>query len=208
MTIATYSDLVTEVRDMADDDNYSSSAIDSAIAKAEAHFNRVIRVPDMETATTIAVTTEFADLPTDFLEMRAIQPAGSPCYTLKSTTPAALYMDYRGLSGTPTAYAIEGKRLRFGPVGTGSFDMLYYAKIPALSASNTTNWLLTKHPDCYLAGVMYHLARRERDSDGQAQAVNELSEIIDAINVAGQAARWGAGPLVPQGMRQVRGPRV
>jgi hypothetical protein len=32
--------------------------------------------------------------------------------------------------------------------------MLYSQKVPALSDSATTNWLLTSHPDAYLFGTL------------------------------------------------------
>lgn len=207
-SITSYGGLVDAIRDMADDETYSVSVIDAAMRKAEAHFNRVLRVPDMEVALPLSAASEYADLPLDFLEMRAIRTVGSSCQSLKSFSPATLYMQYRGRSGTPDAYAVEGNRLRFAPVGTVTCDMLYYAAIPALTDANPSNWLLRKHPDAYLAGALYHIARRERDSDGMAQAIAELNDIIDSISDAGERARWGAGPLAPQGTQQVRGART
>lgn len=206
--ISSYNDLIDEIRDMADDAAYSQDAIDRAIRKAEAHFNRVLRTPEMETIAPIVVTDEYAALPDDFLEMRAIRYAASPCRDLQSMSPAALYMTYRGQSGTPAAYAIEGTLLRFGPVGDATLDMLYYAAIPVLTNTTPSNWLLSKHPDVYAAATLYHIARRERDSDGQAQAGGEMQTILEAIQESANKARWGAGPLIPQGMTQVYGARA
>ena len=98
--------------------------------------------------------------------------------------------------------------LRVVPVGTATLEMAYYAKLPPLSDAQVSNWLLEKHPDLYVSGVMYHLARRERDQDGMAQAAQEVSTLLASINTAGQRNRWGAGPLVPMGLRQVRGARA
>lgn len=206
--IATYTDLIDALRDMADDASYPQDALDAAMRKAEAYFNRVLRVPDMEAVALLTVTTEYATLPTDFREMRAIRPVGDACRDLASMSPAALYMNYRGLSGTPAAYAIEGNRLRFAPIGSGTFDMLYYQAIPVLTISSPSNWLLDKHPDAYVAGAMFYLAIRERDSDMQNTASGLLTEIVDSIQTEGNSARWGAGPLKPQGIQQVCGGRA
>jgi hypothetical protein len=206
--ISSYTDLVDEIRDMVDDASYSQDAIDRAIRKAEAHFNRVLRTTEMETVAPIVVTSEYAALPADFLEMRAIRYANDPLRDLRSMSPAALYMTYRGQSGTPCAYAIEGAALRFGPVGDATLDMLYYAAIPVLTNTMPSNWFLSKHPDAYAAATLYHIARRERDSDGQAQAGGEMQTILEAIQESSNKARWGAGPLVPQGMTQVCGART
>jgi hypothetical protein len=206
-SISSYADLVSEIRDMVDDANYSQGAIDSAIRKAEAHFNRTLRTPDMENVATLNVTAEYIALPADFLEMRAIRNVNG-CFDLDSVSPAALFMRYRGAAGCPTAFAIEGQRLRFGPVGNATLDMLYYATIPQLTDAVPINWLLIKHPDAYLATALYHIARRERDSDGQQQAGTEMQTILDAITTSANSARWGAGPLTPQGISQVFGVRV
>lgn len=206
--IANYADLITAIRDMADDTAYPQASIDDAIRKSEAYFNRKLRVPDMETAVPLTVTGEYVALPSDFREMRAIRPVNAPCYDLASMSPAALYMTYRGQSGTPVAYAVEGLQLHFGPVGNATFVMLYYAAIPALTNEIPNNWLLDKHPDAYAAAVMFYLALRERDGEMQTTASGILDQIVADIQSEGNAARWGAGPLVPQGIQQVRGGRA
>lgn len=207
-SISVYSELVEAIRDMADDDAYPVASIDDAIRKSEAYFNRKLRVPDMEAIVTLTVTGEYASLPADYREMRAIRPVSDPCRELASMSPAALYMTYRGQAGSPVAYAVEGLQLRFGPVGNGLFDMLYYQAIPVLTDSSPSNWLLEKHPDAYVSGVMFYLALRERDGDMQNTASGLLNQIVGDIQAEGNSARWGAGPLIPQGIGQVCGGRA
>lgn len=201
--VTDYDSLIAEIRDLIDDAEYSQPRINSAIRKSEAHFNRVLRVPDMETVGSLTLSGDTVPLPADFLEMRAIRPSSRPEGWMTGLSPAALYMTYRGLSGIPEAYAIEGSNLRIAPVGDGGVEILYYAAIPALTSDNQANWLLTKHPDAYISGAMYYLARRDVDPEGQQSALVELNGIIDAIQMAGNNARWGAGPLTPQGIMQV-----
>lgn len=201
--ISSYSDLLVEIRDLMDDTDYSQAAFDRALRKAEAEFNRTLRTPEMENRVVLSITDELTQLPSDFLELRFIFQEGSPDSPLKSMSPAGMLASYRGVSGTPEAYAIEGNNLRLGPVGTATLELVYYRPVPALSDAQVTNWLLAKHPDLYVAGVMYHLARRERDSDGMAQAAQEVASLTDAIRNAAQRNRWGAAPLTPTGIAQV-----
>ncbi|PXA16740.1 hypothetical protein DD876_13330, partial [Staphylococcus pseudintermedius] len=45
-------------------------------------------------------------------------------------------------------------------------EILYYAKIPPLSTTNQTNWLIESHPDVYLSQCMLNARRfvkAERD---------------------------------------------
>lgn len=207
-SISSYSELIVEIRDLMDDADYSQSAIDRALRKAEAEFNRTLRTPEMETRAVLTVTNELTQLPSDFLELRYVFQEGSPDRTLKSMSPAGMLASYSGVSGCPQAYAIEGTEMRVGPVGNATLEMIYYRPLASLSDAVPSNWLLAKHPDLYVAGVMYHLARRERDSDGMMQAAREVEALTDAIKLSASRNRWGAAPLTAVGIRQVRGARI
>lgn len=205
--IASYSDLITEIRDLMDDANYDQATIDRAIRKAEAEFNRSLRAPEMEQRTLLTVTSELTALPPDFLQLRFIFQEGSPDSPLKSMSPAGMLATYAGVAGTPAAYSIEASQIRVGPVGDTTLELVYYRTIPQLSNAQTANWLLLAHPDIYVAATMYHLCHRERDSEGMAQWSQEVVALTQSINNATLGNRWGAGPLVPTGLRQVGGAR-
>jgi hypothetical protein len=50
---------------------------------------------------------------------------------------------------------ISGLTISIAPVdNTTSHKLNYYQKIPVLSGSNPTNWLLTAYPDLYLFGTL------------------------------------------------------
>lgn len=201
--ISNYSELIDEIRDMMDDADYSQEAIDRALRKAEAEFNRTLRTPDMETRVVFDITSELTALPDDFHEMRFIFVESQPDRGLASMSPGGMLQTYGGISGCPQAYAIEGRNLRVGPVGNVTVEMVYYQRIPGLSDATVSNWLLRKHPDLYVAGALYHLARRERDADGMAQAAQEVATLTESIKQNAIATRWGAAPLIPTGFRQV-----
>jgi len=202
-SINSYSDLVAEIRDMMDDADYSQVAIDRALRKAEAEFNRTLRTPEMETRAVLTITQEITQAPDDFLQLRYIFSEGLPDAPLKSMSPAAMLATYAGRAGIPEAYAIEAGGIRIGPVGNAAVEIVYYQKIPPLSDALVSNWLLQTHPDLYVSGVMYHLARRERDQAGMAQAAQEVATLTENINRAAQDNRWGAAPLIATGIRQV-----
>jgi len=207
-SITSYSELVTEIRDMMDDADYNQEAIDRALRKAEAEFNRTLRTPDMEARAVFTVSGDLTALPADFLEMRFIFVEGMPDQPLASMSPSGLLATYYGRSGCPMAYTLEGQNIRVGPVGNAAVEMVYYQRILGLTDAQVSNWLLRKHPDLYVAGVLYHLARRERDEAGMAQAEQEVSALMGSIQSAAQKARWGSAPLVTRGISQVRGARM
>lgn len=205
--ISNLSDLVAEIRDEMDDDALDAAKIYRAIARAEAVFNRELRTPKMETETQLAVTGEQTALPTDFLQLRHIYSDGSPDNPLKTMSPAGLRQLYRGEAGIPMAYAIENRRLIIGPVGDDTLTLLYYARIPALTDSNPSNWLLDEHPDIYLHQCLAILFNKIGDSERAALNLQIARDMIAQINASGKKNRWGAGPLVPMGIRQTYGAR-
>jgi len=207
-SIATYTDLIAEIRDLSDDADYRQDAIDRAIRKAEGEFNRKLRAPEMETRMVLTITGELTQLPSDFLSLRYIFQEGSPDSPLKSMSPAAMLGMYGGVAGTPAAYTIEGSYLRVGPVGNATVELLYLASITPLSDEQVSNWLLRLHPDLYVSGTMFYLAVRERDEGAMTFWSGLTAQLMDDINGAALRNRWGAGPLVPAGPRQVRGVRA
>jgi hypothetical protein len=81
--------------------------------------------------------------------------ASSPKIELEYVEPSYLQWAYpSNNAGTPQVFTIEASSIYIRPTTSDNLTFLYYAKIPALSDSNTTNWLLTAHPDVYLFGSM------------------------------------------------------
>jgi len=144
-SIADYSDLIAEIRDMMDDADYSDAVIARAMRKAEGEFNSLLRVPDMETRATLAVTDGFAALPSDYSQLRFVRTLGDYPATLPNITAGEMGDGF----AYPYGYSIEGREIRVVPAKTASISFTYYQKIPPLSEAIPANWLLTKHPSLY-----------------------------------------------------------
>lgn len=61
-------------------------------------------------------------------------------------------------TGTADVFTIIGSTIRTYPASVTGLTLHYYAKIPALSNTTTTNWLLTKSPQLYLYGALVEAA--------------------------------------------------
>jgi hypothetical protein len=157
MAITTYAELQTAIANWLNRDDLTSR-IPEFIALAEAEFNRTIYTPDTEGAVSSTLSAETLLLPTDFRQARSLYIADSSGNRrlLKQMSLPDLRLAYaESATSTPKAFAIEeGTTLVVGPAPNTSYTayLNYFAKIPALSVSNTTNWLLTSHPDIYLYG--------------------------------------------------------
>lgn len=208
--IANRDDLKTWIAEEVDRDPADiTDNLDKWILMAEARFNRDLRCPDMERTVTGSAVAEDTPLPNDYLAMRAIYEEGSPDRPLRGIAPSAIRQEHDGTSGTPVAYALVSGCIRLipPPSSTILITMDYWAQIDSLTVAEPSNWLLEKHPDAYVTAVLFHYYRWSKDRDSAVDANSLCQGIIDQINRASVNDRYGAGPLVPNTVRQVRGAR-
>lgn len=164
MSLSTYSALKTAITDHANDTSITSAVAADLITLCEADLNRRIKTRRKVVRAEATISAEFTDLPTDFdtaialsiestdpeINVTFIDPAKA--VELKSSTYTS--------PGRPVHFSIVGDELESIPVPDGSYtgELTYKQKIPALSDGETTNWVLTNHPDAYFYGSLIHAA--------------------------------------------------
>lgn len=183
MSITTYAELQTAIGNWLDRTDLSSR-ITEFIALFEAQINRRLRVRKQQTTTTLTVTSGVATLPTDYLEWKRLTWTGSPNRQLEYVSPEFLAnINQSSVTGPPSYFTIEGESIKVGPLDNTSLSMMYEQKLPALTDSATTNWMLTAHPDGYLFGSLTMSATFTEDAQA-GQAWNALTQ-----NILGEI--WG-----------------
>jgi len=200
MAIGTYAELKTAVANWLDRDDLTDR-IPEFIALAEARMNRVLRLRMMEskyTASTVAAQRNY-NLPTGYVQMRNFQINTSPITPLQYISPEIYDRLWGGSTGgTPQFYTIIANEIQLGPIPGSvlTMEMLFYKKITALSASNTTEQMLTDNPDIYLYGALLEaepfIMNDERVAlwaKGFAQAVADLQEQDNKDRHSGSALR-------------------
>jgi hypothetical protein len=159
MAITTYAELQTAIADWLNRADLDQK-IPEFITLAESTLNDVLRASDMVTNSTVALTSGRATLPTDALELVYAQVADTPTEPLEQVTPQQLTMLRRTRTrnaANPRFFAIIGREMAVTPTpASGSLDIDYYQRIPALSDSNTSNWLLADAPHVYLYTSLLH----------------------------------------------------
>jgi hypothetical protein len=96
----------------------------------------------------------------------------------------------------PRYYAIDGDQIRFAGTPDTSYtaNLTYYARIPALSEADQTNWLLENHPDAYLYGSLIHSAPYIREDERIVTWLGGFQKALDDIRMADARETYG-GPL-------------
>lgn len=158
--ITNYSTLQTAIGDyLARSD--LSSFFPNFTQAAEAKLYKRLRIRAMETALSGTISSGVLAVPSDFLELKFAYVTTSPVQWLKKTTPEHIYNDWPVRSGSaiPTHISRQGTNFIFGPYpGAYTVAGIYYARLTALSGSNTTNWFITNAPDVLLYGSLLEAA--------------------------------------------------
>jgi hypothetical protein len=171
MAIATYAQLVTAATEWLGRENDTTlvARIPDFITLAEAKFNRELRCVQMEKRSTALVNVlstepQYISLPADFQTMRRIRltgVGGKPDLNYRSQAELDEYRYRIGdVTGQPKYFTVFGSEIELCPTPDSAYsmEMVYRAMVPALTSTNTTNWLLTLSPDAYLYGVLLEAA--------------------------------------------------
>ena len=194
---STWATLQTSLGNWLDQD-FSASQLQEFIALAERHLNRHVFTPDREASFTVTADARSAALPTDFWGFKtAPYVDGTADNVLTRVTPDQLRAIYpTDASGTPAHFAIQGESILFGPVPTSSeIKGSYYSVIPALDGTTDTNWLLTDHPDLYLAAALAEGFLFNMDEQRAGYWAAKRDEKIESVNKAGRRRSVDSGPL-------------
>lgn len=197
MALATYNDLQSAVASwLARTD--LTSVIPDFITLAEARINRALRVREMITEATGSVSAATLSVPSDFVET----------FTLTLDTEDDRPLEYRPaedsqlrvagtISGQPIWFTVIGSNFHFYPTpdGTYSYTLEYYAKVPALSSTLTTNWLLTKAPDLYLFGSLAEASAYLHEEEREAYWSAKFNAVKAALNGAENRTKRTSGPI-------------
>ena len=158
MAISNYSELKLAIADWLDRTDLTDS-IPDFITLAETRHRRDFKIRRMETRVTAntIVDSEYYTLPDNFVAMRNIQLNTNPKTSLEYLTPEQMDRIHAGSTkGKPKAFSIIGNNIQLRPIPDSVYqiEMLYFKYFTPLSDSNTTNDMLTYHPDAYLYGAL------------------------------------------------------
>lgn len=193
MAITTYSELQTAVKNWlhrADLD----AIIPDFITLCEVKFNRRLRIATMETRVTATLDEQYESVPSDFLSMRSIQTTGASGRTLEYLPPDVFNKSYKtSNTGTPQYYTIIGSTIAIAPTPDSNtsytMEMIYYKAISALSNSNTSNWMLSNHPDVYLYGSLAEAQGYLKDDKRIPIWIAQYEKAIAAVEAADDRER-------------------
>jgi hypothetical protein len=200
MSLSTYSELQSAIGDWLNRADLSA-VIPQFIKMAEARFNRELRVREMLLRAEAVSDAEYLVLPSDWLETYSLEMV----VTATTTAPPLSYIGINEakilkanhIQNDPRYYTMVNNFIELIPAPKGDQDLLltYYQKIPALSESNPTNWLLTKSPDLYLYASLLQAAPYLKNDERIQVWAAGMTDVMDKMQMDSEKAMRPATAL-------------
>ena len=206
MAITDYASLQTTIANFAARSDLTLQ-IPEFIQLAEARMSRELesRSQEKRAQATLTANNEYISLPTDLREVREVKLNTSPLTVLEYKSPVALDTDYSTTgAGKPQAYSIIGDEMKLRPVPDTAYsaEIVYIGSIEPLSNTNTTNNILLRHSDAYLAGALAELYTYLMDEQRAQLYDQKFSRAISEIQKDEQRSHYGTGSLQIQSIYQ------
>jgi len=195
MAITTYDELKSSIADFLNRDDLTP-VIPTFIALAEAQMDRDIRHWRQEKRVETTLDEQYENLPTDFIEWQDVSLSDGTGLQLISM---AEMQDRKGRSleaGKPLYFRSTADQLEFYPAPDQSYtlSLQYFARTPALTDADPTNWVLVYAPDVYLYGALAHSAPYLKD-DARTQIWAALYQnAIESMRLESERGKH-SGPL-------------
>ena len=198
MSITSYSTLKSSIADWLLRDDLTS-VIPTFISLSEAQINRDIRDHRMVKRATADVDTKYFLKPSDWVETIRFQLNTSPIANLLFVTPdqaSEEQINYTA-SGKPKFFTNVGTQIEVVPTPDAIYagELMYYSKVPALSDSNTDNWLLLAAPDIYLYGSLRQAAPYLNDDTRIPVWQGLYRQGVEALKIQDERSRVGSSSL-------------
>lgn len=197
MALDSFTNLQAAVGDLLNRGDLTA-VIPDWIHLTESELGRILEGKPMRT--TVAVTYDTTGqlaLPADYVRGEALTVETDSFVVSIAMKPYNYVIEKRGqlVIGCPRYAATVNDVLYLAPIPDSDTAytgvLVYDAMLTPLSASNTTNWVLTNHPDVYLYGCAYHSAPYLRDEERLPLWEKLYRTALDQIRVARDKAEYG-----------------
>jgi len=198
MAISTYSELKASIANFLNRDDLTAT-IPDFISLAESSINNEIRHWRMETRAETTIDSQFTGIPSDWLATIRFHLETDGTTDLRYLSRAeiqAMRANRDDSTGIPRFYGHSAGQFEVMPTPDGPYSSIlnYYAKVPTLSDSATTNWLLTHYPDVYLYGALLHSAPYlKEDQRAQTWAALYTSAVERVNDASSKSTASGSG---------------
>jgi len=196
----TYSELKTAIANYLNRSDLTSD-IDTFIDNVEAELNRRLRTKDMIKRATATADSQYLTVPTDWIEAINVEITSndfSPLFQQSIESLDVYRKSNNNSTGQPVYYAMVDDSIELAPTPDGEYtlQLTYYAKISALSDSNTSNFVSVSHPDVYLYGALKHASIFLMEDERIPMFTQQFEKALEEMKLEQEKAAFGKGSLM------------
>ena len=198
----TYAELKTAIGNYLNRSDLDSM-MDTFIQQTEAELNRKVRDKKMIKRATATFDSQYTATPTDWLEAINVEITSGdfqPLFQLSIESLDVYRHSITNIAGKPKYFSLVDDSIEVAPTPDASYtvQLTYYASIPSLNSTNTTNFISTTWPDIYLYGCLRTASLYLMDDDRAAGFTRLFDKALEELRMAQEAAAFGAGSLIPR----------
>ncbi len=197
MALTSYSELKSSIADWLNRGDLTA-VIPDFISLAEAQMERKLPTQKMVKRANATIDTPFSAIPSDLLSVKSLvltstAPVQPLVFLTEDELDAKKYV-YR-TTGKPLYFALVGNQIEVLPAPDTGYtaEVTYVATLPKLSDSNTSNWVLARHPDVYLYGSLLQAAPYLRDDERVGLWSSQYQAAIEDMLVQNERAAFSQG---------------
>jgi hypothetical protein len=196
----TYAELKTAIANYLNRSDLTSD-IDTFIDNVEAELNRRLRTKDMIKRATATADSQYLSVPTDWIEAINVEITSndfSPLFQQSIESLDVYRKANNNSTGQPVYFAMVDDSIELAPTPDVEYtlQLTYYAKISALSDSNTSNFVSVSHPDVYLYGALKHASIFLMEDDRIPMFTQQFEKALEEMRLEQEKAAFGKGSLM------------
>jgi len=196
----TYAELKTAIANYLNRSDLTSD-IDTFIDNVEAELNRRLRTKDMIKRATATADSQYLSVPTDWIEAINVEITSndfSPLFQQSIESLDVYRKANNNSTGQPVYFAMVDDSIELAPTPDAEYtlQLTYYAKISALSDSNTSNFVSVSHPDVYLYGALKHASIFLMEDERIPMFTQQFEKALEEMRLEQEKAAFGKGSLM------------
>lgn len=198
MALSNYGELKTAIADFLNRDDLTA-VIPTFVALCESQVARDLRHWRQESRVSTTLNERFENLPTDWLEgIHMYLSDGAQVEYASIAEIGRQKVLTNDTAGKPRLFTLNSGQIEFFPAPDASYDltMVYYARIPTMSANADANWLMTYYPDVYLYGSLLQSAPYLAEDARITVWAQLYGAAVKNLGDDSTKARSSGGPLV------------
>ena len=198
----TYDEIKTKVAEYLNRTDLTSQ-MDMFIDLTESDINKVIKHQDLIKRANAVAETQYTQLPSDWSRVINVELNTSDHTTLLQQSTESLDLKRTSIdnvSGRPEYFAITDNAIELCPTPDTNYELqlTYYANIPELSSTNTTNVVSNKFPDVYIHGCCKHASVFLMEDERVGMFQTLFDKALEEVRLQQERASFGVGSLIPR----------